>query len=71
MLMTTRHPTLSLSGCNQDTQDNSVAFLQSFINNVRNLSASDNRWKSFQTGCVLATQTALNLKKYTFDYRKF
>lgn len=70
-VMTARHYKFGLSHHNDDEWQDTVAFLNSFMDTTRKLNVG--AWKPFQTGLMLATQTALDfqqeyLENYNFKY---
>jgi hypothetical protein len=70
-VMTVRHYKFGLSHHNDDEWQDTVAFLNSFMDTTRKLNVG--AWKPFQTGLMLATQTALDfqqeyLENYNFKY---
>lgn len=71
-LLTSRYHTLALSLKNQENYEEAIEFLKSVQDIMVNVSV-DKSWKPFQTGVILATETALDfqslyLYKENFDY---
>lgn len=68
-LMTSRHPILALSKLKPDIYENTIQFLNSFIDVMKGLEVGNKRtWKPSQTGSILATTSILDIQKiYLFD----
>jgi hypothetical protein len=70
-IMTARHYKFGLSHHNDDEWQDTINFLNSFMDITKKLNVG--AWKPFQTGLMLATQTALDfqqeyLQNYNFKY---
>jgi hypothetical protein len=70
-LMSSRCQKLAFAYANQEEYENTIRFFHSFINIIRNITLSDKAWKPFQTGLLLATQTALDLQEIYLNREKF
>jgi hypothetical protein len=70
-LMSSRCQKLGFAYANQEEYENTIRFFHSFINIIRNITLSDKAWKPFQTGLLLATQTALDLQEIYLNREKF
>lgn len=71
-LLTSRRK-LALSHNNYHVYIENITFLKDFLDIVRGIRVGDGKWKPFQTGLLLCTQTALDLQilyleKYNFSY---
>lgn len=58
--MKERHSKMGLSGKNMEKHDEVIQFLREFINITRCIDVNK-KWQPFQSGLLLATQTALDL----------
>jgi hypothetical protein len=62
-LMTSRYQQLALSHKEMGEYEISIIFLHSFMKIIRHTTTENKCWKPFQTGCLLATQTALDYQQ--------
>lgn len=72
-LMTSRYQKLALSYYKTDVYNDNITFLRDFIKIVRGITVADRKWKPFQSGLLLCTQTVLDvqveyLEKQNFKY---
>jgi hypothetical protein len=70
-LMTSRYQQLALSHKEMGEYEVSIQFLHSFMNIIRHTTTEDKCWKPFQTGCLLATQTALDYQQIYLEQKGF
>ncbi|KYN23159.1 hypothetical protein ALC57_04421 [Trachymyrmex cornetzi] len=70
-LMTSRYEKLALSYYNMSIYNESITFLQEFIEIITGITVDDNNWKPFQTGLLLCTKTALDLQAQFLSNHNF
>lgn len=69
--MTGRYQKLALSHLDENVYKDSITFLKDFIKIVRGITVGDGKWKPFQSGLILCTQTALNLQVEYLEKENF
>lgn len=72
-LLTSRYHKFALSHYQTDVYKENISFLQDFIEIIQGITVRDGKWKPYQSGLLLRTQTALDLQveyleKYNFNY---
>jgi len=69
--MTSRYQKLALSYYNEDVYKDTTTFLKDFMDIVQGITVGDRKWKPFQSGLLLCTQTALDLQIEYLEKEKF
>jgi len=70
-IMTSRYQKLALSYYNEDVYKDTITFLKDFMDIVQGITVGDGKWKPFQSGLLLCTQTALDLQIEYLEKEKF
>lgn len=71
-LMTSRHPSCSLSKFNLDVYNESIQFLNDFIYLFSNIKVGYKRsWKPSQSGVRISTQSMLEVHSYLLESKKY
>lgn len=61
-LLTSRCHKLALSHYNTDVYKENISFLKDFIEIIQGITVGDGKWKPYQSGLLLCTQTVLDLQ---------
>jgi len=70
-LMTSRYQKLALSHYNANVYNETITFLKDFMDIVSGITVDDNKWKPFQSGLLLSTQTALDVQAEYLEKQHF
>ncbi|XP_018378089.1 PREDICTED: uncharacterized protein LOC108770853 [Trachymyrmex cornetzi] len=70
-IMTSRYQKLALSYYNEDVYKDTITFLKDFMDIIQGITVGDTKWKPFQSGLLLCTQTALDLQIEYLEKEKF
>lgn len=72
-LLTSRYHKLALYHYDTDLYKENISFLKDFIEIIEGITVGDGKWKPYQSGLLLCTQTVLDLQveyleKFNFKY---
>lgn len=70
-LLTGRYYKVALSHFDEDVFNDTINFLQEFMNIVQRIKVGNGTWKPFQSGILLCTQTVLDIQKEYLEKHKF
>jgi len=70
-IMTSRYEKLALSHLDENVYEDNITFLKDFMNIIRGITVGDGKWKPFQSGLILCTQTALDLQVEYLEKENF
>lgn len=70
-LMTSRYQKLALSHYKANVYKENITFLRDFMDIIRGITVADGKWKPFQSGLLLSTQTALDVQVEYLEKHKF
>lgn len=69
-LLTCRYPNLAISLKNKENHDENITFLKS-VQEIMYHTKINNKWQPFQTGVLLATQSAMDFQKIYLEKEDF
>lgn len=70
-IMTSRYVKLALSHLDENVYKDNITFLKDFMEIIRGITIEDGKWKPFQSGLILCTQTALDLQVEYLEKENF
>ncbi|XP_011883597.1 PREDICTED: uncharacterized protein LOC105570767 isoform X2 [Vollenhovia emeryi] len=70
-IMTSRYIKLALSHIDENVYKDNIIFLKDFIKIIKGITVGDGKWKPFQSGLILCTQTALDLQAEYLEKENF